>query len=916
MILVQREYEASNFHRVRELLDQQVPRTPGIPDLRGFEWNYWYHLTHQGRFTLESPNGFYAVVFSPDGARLTSANLYTSFQIWGGGTGQLIRTIESRRSGGNLMSSDGARIASVSRQNVVKVWDGGTGQLIRTIDLQSSGVISLSPDGKHLASTSQDGGFKVWAIDSGRELLTFKGHPRPATIPPAFPWGVSNIVFSPDGRRLVSVEVDATATLWDTGTGRELFTLEGVGQAVAFSPDSKRLATYGRSIIRLWDTNNGRELLTLEGKGWGIGSPGLAFSPDGKRLASIGSDANSVKTVKVWDAGTGKVLLSLNGPDFPNQRLARGLSFRPTTIAFSPDGTCLASGYEGHVEETGGPIKVWNSFTGSELLSLTGHEGGVVSMAFSGDGMRLASIGRDRTIKVWSIAPGLQFSAPARFIKTGESRNPFTGKMQSSGDYNAITCLAFSPNGRRIAFGSLDQTVTVCDAVNGGKLLDFAGHISGVTSIVFSPDGTRIASASGAKDSSKGDVKVWESATGRELLSLRGHTSGVHAVAFSPDGKRLASAGHDRTIRLWDAETGNELFVLEGHHGPVYRVAFSPNGTRLASLEGSGQIKVWDSANGSEILSLKNPKGTDWSIAWSPEGLWLASCGRSGTVTIWDVVNGKEIRTLIGHGWLKSVAFNHDGRRLASGGEDGTIKLWDSATGYEVLNLIGNGPEAVEYVAFSPDGQRLAGVFGLWTVRIFETASDAEAMTRRRELIRRATTLINAGLFPEEIASLLEKHLSLNESDRRLVLQTAQRRYNLSPELLNSAAWNRVKTAGHRPEEFALALDAAEAAVRLGPADGMFLNTLGVAQYRTGRYAEALATLTESEKLNTPKIGSQPADLAFMAMAQHQLGQKDNAKATLSRLQGLMKEEAWAKNLEAQAFLRETESLIEGKGQD
>jgi tetratricopeptide (TPR) repeat protein len=133
---------------------------------------------------------------------------------------------------------------------------------------------------------------------------------------------------------------------------------------------------------------------------------------------------------------------------------------------------------------------------------------------------------------------------------------------------------------------------------------------------------------------------------------------------------------------------------------------------------------------------------------------------------------------------------------------------------------------------------------------------------------------------------------------------------------LNQAAWDVVRRAGGKKEGYALALRYAEAAVRgvHGPAFGAYLNTVGVAQYRMGRYAAALGTLSQSSKLNEVTFKSpQPADFAFLAMTQHQLGKKDEAKATLARLRKVMKQERWAKDAEAQGFLREAEETLQQK---
>ena len=131
-----------------------------------------------------------------------------------------------------------------------------------------------------------------------------------------------------------------------------------------------------------------------------------------------------------------------------------------------------------------------------------------------------------------------------------------------------------------------------------------------------------------------------------------------------------------------------------------------------------------------------------------------------------------------------------------------------------------------------------------------------------------------------------------------------------TPRQLNEAAWKVVRARDAGKDAYDRALRQAEAAVNLAPNDRSVFNTLGVAQYRACRYTDALATLTKFEKLNATIEGSFPADLAFLAMTQHQLGKSDEAKATLGRLREVMKQPGV---LYAEDFLREAEELIEGK---
>ena len=103
-----------------------------------------------------------------------------------------------------------------------------------------------------------------------------------------------------------------------------------------------------------------------------------------------------------------------------------------------------------------------------------------------------------------------------------------------------------------------------------------------------------------------------------------------------------------------------------------------------------------------------------------------------------------------------------------------------------------------------------------------------------------------------------------------------------------------------------------EAACRLAPENSFYLTTLGVAQYRSGKYPDAVATLTRSDKINSER-DRQPRDVSFLAMAHYKLGQKDKAQLLLSELRQLMKEPGWSIDAEARGFLREAEDLLAGK---
>jgi putative hemolysin len=273
---------------------------------------------------------------------------------------------------------------------------------------------------------------------------------------------------------------------------------------------------------------------------------------------------------------------------------------------------------------------------------------------------------------------GTQRPEPVLLPKASEKGTPPHGGtlidcVTLRGHTDVVSSVCFSPDGKRLASASRDQTVKVWDARTGQEQLTLQGHTAPVLGVCFSPDGQRLASASEDKT-----VKVWDAALGKEVLTLKGHRGGVPGICFSPDGRRLASASWDRTVKVWDAQTGQELLTLKGHTAAIYSVSFNPDGSRLASASYDRTVKVWDAETGQEERTLQGHTDVVSSVCFSPDGKRLASASMDKTVKVWDALTGQDLLTFHGHtSGVRSVCFSPDGRRLASAGDtDPKVKVW------------------------------------------------------------------------------------------------------------------------------------------------------------------------------------------------------------------------------------------------
>jgi len=380
------------------------------------------------------------------------------------------------------------------------------------------------------------------------------------------------------------------------------------------------------------------------------------------------------------------------------------------------------------------------------VCTLTGHSGGVLRVAVSGDGRRAVSASHDRTLKVWDLEKGRELRTLTGHsdelrdvVVTEDGRLAVSASKDKTlkvwdldtggelctllGHSDGVLCVAVSADGKRAMSASSDRTLKVWDLENDRELRTLHGPIERVWRLAFSAGGRQAVSASrygelsvwdletggklptlhgvptmmsGAELSADGrravffpddkTLKVWDLETGRELHTLFVHSGGLLCVAVSADGKRAMSASSDRTLKVWDLEAGRELGTLKSYSiEHVDGVVISADGSRAVSVSG-GTLKVWNLECAREL-----PAGHSFNVhgvAASGDGRWVVSASHDATLKVWDLETGRELRTLVGHSTsVWGVAVSSDGQRAVSACRDQMLKVWDLETGHQLRTL-------------------------------------------------------------------------------------------------------------------------------------------------------------------------------------------------------------------------------------
>ena len=604
-------------------------------------------------------------------------------------------------------SPDGDHLA-VGSDIGVWLYDAETGKETSLLPGRCESL-AISPDGRFLVNgggdpnsraggTRYETGLQLWEIATGQEVTLHDALPAASVF-----W------FSKDSKTLVALNKSGDTICWiDIETGKSDVKkienrpdLESLPSAIYAVTHNKVAIGEHNGILELWNSKTGKKVSTLTGPQKKIQDTyyldrkrnpvvSLAFSPDGTRLASGRLD----NTVRLWDT-TDK-----------NEHIIfqQKQSDSPKVLVFSPDGKMLASG-------DNNKVRLWDTATGESLATFTGHINKVYNLAFSPDGSTLTSASRrDGTVLYWNIKTGDQLP---------HNITEHTVDVRALSFMNDSSTLASATYARIITLWNLKTGHTITHHTK--TAFENTADLAMNPLPAFSPDGSKFLSKGFQYNPNSWLgrtflIRLTNVSTGREMITKM-HSNEERwssDLTFSPDGKTVvfgvsSNSNSYGKIQLWNIETNKIRHIQYSDQGDVWitALAFSPDGDKLVTGTSEGNVEMWDVERGVALASFTG-QISKWNrittLSFSSNGVLLAV----GNTRRIHVMASSELMLLrkIESG-ATTLVFVPDSPLLVSGGRiDGGIELWDIETGDKLTTLRGH-TATVKTLAFSPNGKTL-----------------------------------------------------------------------------------------------------------------------------------------------------------------------------------------------------------------
>jgi serine/threonine protein kinase/WD40 repeat protein/Tfp pilus assembly protein PilF len=700
-------------------------------------------------------------------------------------------------------------------------------------------IVQFSPNGKYLAvqPRAPDGSwFKVWKLEGADPV---------ATVSLTDTWGYD---FSPDNRRVaIGHGSQPVVRLCDLESGQLVGPLEGRSRpALAYHPTEPILAICSGSSLAVRNTESGEVLAEFEQPNTHIYNP--TWHSSGRLLAVSGDD----KRIYLYDVATRKLYRALEGHE----------NFG-IILLFSHAGDLLVS------NDWHGVLRLWDLASGRQIWNtpfvLPSHN----TLRFSPDDRLLAADVQNVKLRLLRLSSGNE-------VRTLVRDRP--GK----GGYGIAE---MHPSGRLLAAAvhdGLDNIgIVLLDLCNWATVADVP--IGQMHPLMFDNSGALV---------THGELGVlrWPIRPDESDPSLW-HVGPPQRIGPATSHDRMGASKDARVLAIGRFNQGAQLVHVDSPErdirlfpqDDVRFAAVSPEGDWVATGSHSSQdvfAKVWNARTGAHVKDLPLYSGT--LVGFSPDGRWLATTG--GGVRLWTVGSWEEGPQVGGD----TFAFSADGQLLALGQGYGVVRLVDAKTGDEHARLELPVQARLVPQCFTPDRSYLVChaleshalyVWDLRTIRQQLTDMGLNWDLPSGITPSSASLAVRDGIGPSIKIQMHLGDLEQNaEAKARRDIERYRRALAQDPNdalRYNNLAWVYV-TAPAPLRDVDAALPLAEKAVQIEPRNPLYKNTLGVVQYRAGRYREAIETLRDAAQHQEDTYLA--FDLYFLAMSHHQLGDHDRAR--------------------------------------
>jgi len=461
-----------------------------------------------------------SVTFSHDGRLLGGIGNDGSALIWEVGTGQLLGQFRGHTGDIDELAFNigDTMFATADEDATVRLWQvlSILPEYVLNVKGESLKSARFSLSGDRVLAQTASGAVQIWPRDRLAEAPAL-------TLSRPFKGTFGSLSLSPDGNRLVWIDMSHVAHVVEASDGREVALVQGMpegSEGVTFSPDSGRFAARDEGKIRIWSASTGAPISTVKTGSLSVGD--LAFNPTGRRLVSCDLEGRA----RLWDAERGNLVAELT--EAPESGTVERIEGPECSAFFSPDGAEIMT------IANDGITRWWEAASGRFLKKARGHRG-AVSLATYGKGGSIAlTVGVDRTIRIWDIRSGRAVA--------------LIGEQTAD-----ILSAEFNGDGRLLLSTGKDGLVRIWDSSEGVELMSLRAADAKIQQAHFDPQGGRVI-ATGAD----GAARIWNVAMALlpaadfllilrqriDLLGLRLSPEECQLYFTSPLGPRPPECGH------------------------------------------------------------------------------------------------------------------------------------------------------------------------------------------------------------------------------------------------------------------------------------------------------------------------------------------------------------------------------------